>query len=228
MKYKMHTGEIVRIDLREEIRYISTLISESNLPMLNTCYEEGYYLPGSDVPSIPLNKGYYSFNNKTKEKRTVTNLKGIIGDVYNQNGEFVLFQGDVCKLRPYPDDNIRINQCIIRYYTDTIDMSRAYLKDYRPDVLENLILKPIVANWYSYMDDEDPKSYLMVEEVMNRIVDVLDVYSNLISKIGFENPWAIFTFTIKHGFLFVKNEIDWRVSEYYRLTGVEQDDVMDE
>lgn len=219
--YRLHENACFKFNMQNEICIISSLIRDSEIPMLSKSFTPGWYLPTQSLPVIRKDRNYFYFDSKGNKFPFIKPTKDVDVVYDNMSKSCVVTSGQIKKLRPYPTDDYRISNVIKAYYEDVMDYYSKWKPDYTMKAIDELMVERICYNDYTIDDYSNDVSdnALKLNELICRIADILDMYSEEISHIGAANPWAILLTSVKNGILTIKNTGDWRVSEYNRMIG---------
>lgn len=209
---RLHPGQVIRYDINSEIALIAFLASTSD--GFDVFYPEGYYMTGSDEPVLLKGNDYFIKNPDTGVMKPIKSLRNVNSDIYTPDGERVLKQREIKKLKVTPACNPKVSAMVEYFINDELD---SILNKTALAAIDDLIYSFILSKDIDFRS-EDVAIPEDVEKIMWEIVDLLDSkISEIVRNVAYANPNMVFDIKLVDGMLSFIAVNDWRVLEYEKI-----------
>lgn len=209
---RLHPGQVIRYDISNEIALIAFIASGTD--GFDTSYPEGYYMAGSDEPVLLKGNDYFIKDPDTGVMKPIKNLRNVNSDIYTPDGERVLKQREIKKLKITPTCNPKVS-AMVKYFV--IDEAECILHKTTLATIDDLIYSFILSKDIDFRS-EDVTIPEDVEKTMWEIVDLLDSkISDIVRSVAYANPNMVFDIELVDGMLSFIAVNDWRVIEYEKI-----------
>jgi hypothetical protein len=218
---RLHEGQSVSIDLTDELTELTDIMAElKDDENFNFTLPPSLYRVGESEASYLVDDVFQMVGNI---RHAVEPGKRVLGDLYNNNGNFLLPAAKARSLVPQPVIHTGIYRMVIDYVKDSM---ATYLRHregslvYSTDILKHVLsLKALLE-----LEDSNCEENEVVWEATNEIFDVFDRrLTGLAQRVAQCNENRYFAVSLKGHVLTITAEEDYRVVEWRVIKHQEMD-----
>ena len=222
---RLHPGQMVRIDVSDELCLLRELLSDNHYLEVND--PVGYYLyfNRTGMPDIPLNTSdfnyYYYDDTKTLvdfdiRDYSLAKLAKLNRDIFSKNQLIFVSAKHLPCLRDKPTTPYILGNYLTKMVKETISCFVNYMENRFTDISESYI-HPLLKNEYNnpFFKEDLPLELIDLVDEIDKIVHERIIKTAM--TVALANPNMLFKVRVYREELVIQAEEDYRVKAYYEL-----------